>query len=538
MLRKYVLSILVIAMVFTHYGCTTNQTITRRSQLSNPIETGTIMVLMKDKTLYELNNYRLTDSLLFGSGSVMKNKVGTPYIGQLRLSDIASIQAQNTSFMKTAKTAITASLIVFFTTKALSALIGDGSSMKVEEGYYTPYRGGGGGGGGSSCPFIYSWNGNRYVLEAEAFGIGFGKALELNTCSVLPSLKDEGSKVQIRITNERPETHYFNAAQLVAVETDSSASVVADADNTMWPVYQSIAPVTAVDQSRNSVVEKIREHDQKYWESDLSQISVFSDFQDVLDLKFTKPAFCKEGSLVIHAINTKFVNAVFENIFQFLGDQSMTFMQAVEHDPELISTLKEWIVEGSLKAYVWNGKDWEKIGVVYPEANVTPFSRLIRFRTDHCVDDTIKIRLVSLADVWKLDAVQMDWTPVQPLKSRTSKLLSAVGPEEKDFSRPLRSADDNYAVLLPPEQIDLVFASVHASPGKKTTYALNVQGYLHEWFPESKNPARFALMKDLQEETKVVYLKNLLKHKSIFLPLIYSEWKQMRNAKQTGEDNL
>ncbi len=530
MLRKSVFFVLLVAAISAFSdGCTTTETITRRSQLTDPVGTGTIRVLTNDKTLYELNNYILTDSLLIGVGSLQKNGERLQFRGQLRLSNIAYIQAQGSRFWKGVAAT---GLIVFFTTQALAALGGEGGSLNVKEGYYSPYSGGG---GGSSCPFIYSWDGNRFVLEAEALGIGIGKALELTTCSVLPSLKEDHSQVRIRITNERPETHYFNSVQLEAAEIDCGATVIADSKNTLWPVYQALPPLTAVDQSGNNIIEKVHDRDRKYWESDLSQTSVLSDFQDVIDVSFVRSSSQKEGSLVLHVINTKFVNAVFKNTFQFMGDQSLAFMQAVEHDPELIATLKQWIVECSLKAFLWNGNDWEQIGVVYPEANITPFSRLIRFDTGNFKGDTVKIRLTSLADLWKIDAVQLDWTPVQPLKSRIAKMRSAVGPRGKDLSSTLQHSDNTYAVLFPPEQIELTFDSIHPSHGKKVVYALNVRGYLYEWFPEEKNQTPFTLVKQMSDDTKIPFFKNLLNHKSIFLPLMYSEWKKMKSDRTLSE---
>jgi hypothetical protein len=291
-------------------------------------------------------------------------------------------------------------------------------------------------------------------------------------------------------------------------------------------VYRAVPAIAASDLFGRNILEKVRARDQLYWESDLPQTP--SDFEDVVELSFSKPSSFQEGSLIIHAVNTSLSQVVFKNLFEFLGDQSLAFMHAVEHDSEMIATMGHWIEESSLKAFIWNGESWERIGFVHPEANVASFSRLIRFRTDNVEGDTLRIQLRSMTDVWKLDAVNVDWTPVQPLKTREVQMLSAVGPGKRDVSAAIRKADTQYVVVLPPDQIELTFRSVSPSPGKKITYALNAQGYLYEWFPEKKQEGRVALAKLIPKAGKIAYLKTLLRVKPLFLPPVYSEWRQAK----------
>jgi hypothetical protein len=251
---------------------------------------------------------------------------------------------------------------------------------------------------------------------------------------------------------------------------------------------------------------------------------------------FLKPPSQEEATLVIHAINTRIFDAVMRTVSQIMGDESLAFVEAVEHDPEMIVLLKHWLEESSLKASLWNGIGWEPIGTLLPVANEIPFSRVIRFNVRAITGDSVKIRFTCLADVWKLDAMGIDWSPVHPLTTRPVPLVSARGQNGKDLAATLTHADDQYAVVLPPEKVDITFQSLQTCangagalgghPGKKTVYALNVQGYLHEWFPENGDQSQFMLVNQMKRDTKIAFLKNLLKHESIFLPLLYSEWKQ------------
>ena len=385
------------------------------------------------------------------------------------------------------------------------------------------------GGGGSSCPFIYSWNREGYSLDAEAFGVAFGKALELTTWSILPNLKEDHSNLKVRITNERLETHYINSVELLSVESDPEATPVLDSKNQAWPTYHLISPLTALDNSNNDVLKTISAQDQNYCETDLSDISNSSDFEDVIDLTFVKHASASDGSLVIRAINTEFSETVFKKMFEFLGDQCLTFMRTAETDPETIDILTHWIEESSLKVFVWDGKAWVKQGRILPEANVASFSRIIRIHNPGSERDTLRVRLISLADVWKIDAANMDWTPVQPLTYKPVDLVSATGPSKKDIMPLLKENDDRYTVLVPQQQIDLTFQSPHSERNKKISYVLKTRGYLHEWFIQADDED-LSFSGFIPDDTKISYLKNLLQNKNLFLPLVYSEWKNSRIA--------
>ena len=80
-------------------------------------------------------------------------------------------------------------------------------------------------------------------MEGEAFGIALGKAREMITCTVLSALNTTEQNLKVRITNERPETHFFNTIALQAVEIDQKAKIFADNDQDLWPVYTPKKPI-------------------------------------------------------------------------------------------------------------------------------------------------------------------------------------------------------------------------------------------------------------------------------------------------------
>jgi hypothetical protein len=381
----------------------------------------------------------------------------------------------------------------------------------------------------SSCPFIYSWDGEKYVLDAEAIGVAWGKGLELTTCSILPSLKEEG-RIKIKITNERLETHYLNSLRLLAIPMEINTIPVLDNENIVWPVRKPEKPNAVIDHSGRNVVHFIETKDQKYWSSDLESANIKGNFEDYLDLKFALPWNAKKGLLIVNAINTELSNQVFAELYELLGNKTLHFINEVENDPNLISTLKNWIEESSLKAHIKIENKWVKIGKINPVANVTPFTKAISFDLTKLPlkTDTLTVRLSCLTDVWEINAVNIDWTADKPLSSYELPIESIRGPKQINYLTTLRHNDDVYATLLPPDYLEI--SAYNKQPGEKIYYALSISGYMHEWIPENYANKSDTFINYIPEKMKIDFVKELLKNKNLFLPSIYQEWKKIRQS--------
>ncbi len=467
--------------------------------------------ITKNDSEYNIELQYIDSIYVKGTGQLRHtgNSNWQEFSGVVKLDSISLIEVKQRSWGKSIlinSTAITLAI--------MHANANDGPD-KPEMDVHTPSSG--------SCPFIYSWDGENYVLEGEAYGIAVGKALELNTVTTLPSLKPIDSLLSIKITNERPETHYTNQIKLYAIETGQNVIPVLDSENRPWPVYNPISPKKAVDHSGNNILQLIQNFDGNFWQSDLLNTDPFSDFEDTIELSFTRLQQSETASLVIRAINTKLVNSVFDQIYGYLGTSSLQFAIDLETDKELIQTLKDWIQFGSLRATVWNGDMWIDAGLIYPEANEVAFTRVIRLDLSKIPGEEVKIRLKSLTDVWKIDVIQMDTTPVQSLAWKEMELISAKGLSLENIKREIVLDDFKYAIALPGQEINLNYRAHRNNKDKKITYTLSVKGYLHEWIsPSSKQQVQFGAY----ISNRLEYLKSILSYRSVLLPPIYADWKE------------
>ena len=465
-----------------------------------------IRVMARDSSLYELSRYAVIDSALEGSGQRILHGDRSLFNGRLPLSDLVYIQAQEFSLFRTILSAG-----VIGMTAALGISAGEHHGLSV-------WRAGG------SCPYVYAWNGDRFALQGEVFGTAFGKALETETRCMLPAAMEQADAVIVRLTDERPETHYVNCARLFAIVAPEGSTVVLDAENRAWSIVHPLAPLQSA--------AELSKKDGIWWQSDLGGTDVGGDFRDFIELTLPHPKGAATGSLVIHAINTQLINAVYEIVFGYLGDQSLAFLHQVENDPQLISTLQGWIRECALSVEVWKERGWMSGGMIPPEANDVPFSKIVRIDVTAGEEETIRVRLSSLADTWRIDAVEVDWTPTLPLETHSLHMRSAFHSTQGAVSECLREADGNYARVLPGERIDMEFDAFHSPAGRKISYALGARGYLYEWLPDAPAtehvPATFASF----GPDRVAVVNRLIRHREAFLSIVYARWKEIRDKEK------
>jgi hypothetical protein len=518
--------VLLLLAALLAAGCHTTERITQRSQLVQyGRDSSAIDILAIDSTFLHLTAYTVTDSGVIGRGSRRSHEAIEPFDGPMLFSDMLYIESESIAGFKTVLAVGAMGFVAGSAISILNESSGSGFAVHDQTVLYDPRYVPSS--GIHSCPTLYSWNGSVFALEGEAFGVALGKALEMTTCTLLPSLRSDKGLLRVQVRNERPETHYHNQLTVLSAEVPENTSVAVDTENRLLALSQPVQPVDAWTEDGYSVRHALSQRDSVYWQSSLSSAHVGGSFRDVIDLQFLPASRAREGTLIVNVINTDIFGVVLSQVSGLLGDATLEFIRALENDPEVIRRMRLWQEEWALRVMVGNGDHWREAGRILPEANTVPFTRAVTLDLGG-IGDTVYIRLECQADVWKIDAIALDRTPPRVIPwSRVPGMISTTG-SGQDVAPQLASRDERRIAVLPSQTIDIVF------PALKTArvYALEATGYLHEWMPSRRNtpgPLPLASRSD-----RITYLKMLLAHPSILLPAIYSEWRVM--GSRNGRD--
>lgn len=499
-------------------SCVFNSEISTYNELAENKSEGNIQIVTVDSTVYFTDAYSYNDSSINIFGKMKKNNTDSIYKGDLLFKNISYIQTKETFFWPSLAFVGMNIFIVGNGVSMLSSNTGIDPIIKIV------YPSGGGG----SCPYVYSWNGEAYNLEGEAFGIALGKALETQSSIVFRRLKAGNNRLKIKITNERPETHFFNKIEFAGYETDKNTLVYTDNNNKFFAVKELKQINNAIDRNNKNIISLLAKADNNYWKSDLSSASPKYNFEDQLFVKIKSQAVCDSLSLILTTINTDLSNSCFSYLQTLLGGEFVNFTKAVETDPELVELMKEVLFRSALKIDVWNGNEWQFVNFIYPEANSVKFSKLIRLPALTNERSELSIRLRSLCDVWEIDAINYDDTLPKNINKHLPKLLSCSINQNNDFM-PLEKKDDNYIKLLPGQSIDLEYEEVKIKGENKLSYAITIDGYLYEWVINEGTGSLIDLTSLETKTHKIELAKNAIKNIDLLLPGIYKEWKKTKN---------
>lgn len=502
-----------LALLLAVNGCMTSRRITTRQELAKLPDRSPITVYARDDRVVRLTVYGLEEASIRGWGTLSQRGEQTSFSGSIPFEEIIAVKTQSRSVILT--------LAVAGVTVLAVSHLGGGTRTGLTASENVAYHGPTGD-GTSSCPYIYAWNGARYELQAEPFGIAWGRGLELTTTHLVPAARAQDGLVRLRLTNERAEIHYVNSIRMRAIDPGGAPGVVLDGEGRAWPLWQPMAPLIARDEADRDILPAVSSADGRMWECDPSRLTAASGYESLVELAFARPRQASTGSLVLTGINTTLSATAYAYLCRIAGEQTALLAHAVETDPEMISLLRDYTRDASLDVLVWDGRRWERAGSFAPEANGVTFTRALRVRVPEGAGETVRVRLRSMADVWKLDRIAVDWRDVEPLPGPVVETIAANGPGGEDLRGTLGAGDRSYAILLPPDRVELAF---RAASNPRTVYAVEARGYLMEWEPV--RPAERPAVA-VPEERRIEFLKSLLKERDLVLEPIYAEWRKDR----------
>lgn len=502
----------LLVSVFILWGCRTPTIISNNIELRKTFG-NELTILTTDSLKYNLKSYTIKDSSILGEGIMYIANEEKNYSGEIMFSQIQFIQANKFNF----KSIIAGGVIV----TAITLL---SNQFKKEINIHPNIVYTGPQGTGSSCPYILSRNGTDYQLEGEAFSIALGKSLEMTTTTILYNIGSEKDK-EIKISNERTETHYFNKISVKSVEVPDNAYPVQDVNNKVYPVYLLVSPISAVDKMNGKdVLARITSKDGNYWKSDLRGATKEKNFEDVMELQFKKEKNEGEISLLLNAKNTFIADVAFKQLGKYLDGDLLDFYNAIENDKEMIEIMRNYQQNTFLKIEIWEGNEWKKIGELFPEGNMVSFSRIVRFKIPIDNERNIKVKLTTMADVWEIDQVGIDFSETEQLECRDIKELQ-VSKNDHLIHDETIEADLRYEYLIPGEEIKVEFKGDKEKQGSKRYFIAEVRGFLYEWI---SHPEEVKYRSVLQNKSRIELLKNVLSNQDLFRSLIYTEWKKER----------
>ncbi|MEW6051117.1 MAG: hypothetical protein AB1644_08680 [Candidatus Zixiibacteriota bacterium] len=332
-----------------------------------------------------------------------------------------------------------------------------------------------------SCPFIYSFDGQKYHRQAEVFGGAIFRAAQRTDWVTLDSLRDVDGVCRIRITNELEETQYVDELKLLAVDHSPGTHVVPTFDGTLRVTAAPVAPIQAYDDRGANLSEMLRETDDRTWVSnpfgrdpaDINQV------RDGLVLEFSLPPGVDSATLILNGQNSAWSAEMLGHILSLQGDSLESWYRSLNNsEPDRSRLMQAMIREGMLLVKVWDQGTWRHAGTIWEIGPAVPRDVAVVLRLPHSSDSLLRVRLESTAGFWMINRAAVEYGWSSPVRVTELAAARALDYRSEDQRRRLANLDQNYYAM--PSTLDWADVEFEVPPRVERltrSYVVKCSGY-------------------------------------------------------------
>ncbi len=358
---------------------------------------------------------------------------------------------------------------------------------------------------GSSCPFVYSFDGNTYTFDAEPYGGAICQGLERTEWCTLEHIKETSGQYKIRLSNELEETQHTNQVALLVVDHPKNASVFPDISGKIHTIADPVTPDKVFDSLGNDLMPYFAKKDRIFWTTRFEDKNPDrkEDLRDELILEFPKPRGAKTAKLLVNAGTTQWGSHVIKRYLDLYGNTVHDWYNSVKKQgPDYYRFVNMHLKDElyALNIRVQTEKGWVMKGFMRGGGPLIFKDKVYPLDISDVPGDVLKIKLTPPANFWMINHLAVDYSPDFPVDIKQIELTSASDNSGRDVRSILASDDNDYYVMPHTgDQAELIFEPPPHKPGMQRSVILKIKGY-YDIHLEAKGKPQLALIERLQKE--------------------------------------
>jgi hypothetical protein len=331
----------------------------------------------------------------------------------------------------------------------------------------------------NSCPFVYSFDGESYVRDAEVFGGAILEAAQHTDRAQLGQLATVDGHYRLRVANELPETDYIDALRLLVVDVPPSARVVASPSGQLLVLGDPHPAIRVRDLRGNDWTGTLARTDDQVWLSHPAGRDPDrpADLRDGLVMEFKRPPDARTVTLAFNARSTPWASRLLSELLMLHGAGFSAWQTRMNADaPARQAFFAALRREGLPSISIWDGTTWLPSGALVDLGPVVARDQALRVDITGILGETLRVRLDSAPGLWIVDSAVADFsaaaTPAVQVLAATTAQIGA-----RDVRGLLLEIDAQRLTLEKGEVAELSFPAVPASAGTRRWYFVEATGY-------------------------------------------------------------
>jgi hypothetical protein len=332
----------------------------------------------------------------------------------------------------------------------------------------------------SSCPFIYSWNGREYVLDAESYGGAITRGLERDDYSELEHLSPDSGFYRLMVTNEADETEFTNLMELQVVDRPARTQVVPDESGTYHMVTTPQRPISARDSSGHDLLRWLQAPDRLIWEPEAT-LDAKGAVRDEITMTFPKPKDASIATLVTNAATGTWGAFMMRESLAIHGRDLEAWYQSIDDNQKDREALLWWSLREELyelKVYVKEPTAWQLRGIMPGGGPVVAQNRVVLLDVSHVPGDELQVQIRPPKGFWALNYFAVDYSGESAPRVEKLQPVSAEDESGRNVLPEVSRVDDSYYTM--PKQGNRAYVTFPAPPlrpGMSRTVFLHSRGY-------------------------------------------------------------
>lgn len=351
-----------------------------------------------------------------------------------------------------------------------------------------------------SCPFVYSWDGTKYVFDAEPYGGAVTRGLERDDFGDLEHLRpDSAGLYRLLVTNEVNETQYTNSMRVFVVDHRPGARLEMDEFGRLHDVSAAVAPTSARDQDGRDLTPWLRATDGMIWEP-LPPVDRTGPARQEIVLTFPKPRGATTARLVARAGTGLWGSHMIRELLALRGSAVRDWYAAVDASRGAQDSLRAWNVREELyvlKLDVGEPSGWTPRGLLPGGGPFITETRVVPLDVSRTVGDSLRIRIRPPTGFWALNSFAMSYDSDEPPVAVDSiSPLTARSVDGRDLLADLSATDDRYyAMPTTSDRAVVTFRAPAPRAGTERSVFLHTRGYYRLHLQETGAPDVAALQR-------------------------------------------
>jgi len=334
-----------------------------------------------------------------------------------------------------------------------------------------------------SCPFIYSFDGEQYIFDAEPYGGAICQGLKRTEWCRLDYLKEVNGCYKIMITNQVDETQYTDEIKLIVADHPKGVKIVPDVTGGIHTFNQPLTPYRAYDGKGRDLMPRISKNDWIFWQTltENKNPDRKEDLRDELFFEFPKPQDAKSAKLLVNACTTLWGSQMLKRFLDLYGNQVYEWYDEINNLGPAYYRLMNLKTQGErylLQIRVKTKDGWGNKGLIFGGGPFISEDKAYILDISDVPGDTLKIKLTPPAAFWMINYLAVDYSEDLPLKVAEIEALDAVDWKGQDVREALAYNDNNY-LIMPNigDKAELTFQSLPQHEGTERSIILKASGY-------------------------------------------------------------